>query len=230
MDLVAVELSVRRCAEVVLDVSGTGNIFGQRTAALEFIEDCAIGLAHDVGQDVQPPAMRHADDDIPDAKRPATLDDLLHRGNQSLGSIKAETLRSRVLHMEKLFQSLRFDELVENGPASFLSKLYLLAVALDSLLEPAGLLRIGDVHVLQSQRPAVSALDQFKDLAQRCDLKTQNIVDEDRPIHVGFAETVCSHVQFGMGDMVHHPQGVKLGDAMAANPVCPDQHKSSDRI
>ena len=174
--------------------------------------------------------MRHANDDLPDPERPAALDDLLHRGNQSLGSIKAETLRSRVFHMEKLFQSLRLDELVENGPASFLSELYLLAVAFDSLLEPTGLFRIGDVHVLQRQRPAVSALDQFKDLAQRCDLKTQNIVDEDRPIHVGFAETVCPHVQFRMSDMMHHSQWIKLGDAMAANPVCPDQHKSSDGV
>ena len=46
MDLVAVELAVRRGAEVILDVARALDLVGRGRAALELVEDDAMRLAH----------------------------------------------------------------------------------------------------------------------------------------------------------------------------------------
>jgi hypothetical protein len=61
---IAVELAVRRGAEVVFHIARAIDILGLEAAALEFVEDRAIGLAHHVGQHRQPAAVRHADHDF----------------------------------------------------------------------------------------------------------------------------------------------------------------------
>ena len=48
---IAVEGSVRRCAEVVFHITRSINIFGFIAAALEFVENGAVGFHHDVGED-----------------------------------------------------------------------------------------------------------------------------------------------------------------------------------
>ena len=62
--LVVVEFAIRRGAEVVFHVAGALDLVGRRRAALEFVEDGAVRLAHDLRQHVEPAAMRHADDDL----------------------------------------------------------------------------------------------------------------------------------------------------------------------
>jgi hypothetical protein len=51
-----------------------------------------VGLAHDLGEDVQPAAVGHAEDDLADAELAAALDDLLERRDQRLGAVEAEAL------------------------------------------------------------------------------------------------------------------------------------------
>ena len=69
VDGVAVELAVGGGAEVVLDVAGALDLLGLVAAALELVEDGAVGLAEDVGEDREAAAVRHADDDLLDAER-----------------------------------------------------------------------------------------------------------------------------------------------------------------
>ena len=80
--LVAVELAVRRGAEVVFHVAGTVDVVGLVGAALEFVEDGAQRLRHDAGEHVQAAAMGHAEDDFLHAELAAALDDLLERGDR----------------------------------------------------------------------------------------------------------------------------------------------------
>ena len=56
--LVAVELAVRRGAEMILHVAGALDLVRRRGAALEFVEDRAVRLAHDLRQHIEPAAMR----------------------------------------------------------------------------------------------------------------------------------------------------------------------------
>ena len=64
MHLVLIELAIRRGAEMVFHVAGAFDLVRRRRAALEFVEDGAVRLGHDLRQHVEPAAMRHADDDL----------------------------------------------------------------------------------------------------------------------------------------------------------------------
>ena len=67
VNLLAVELPVGGRAEMIFDVARPLDFFRRRRRALEFGEDRRERLVHDVGEHVQPAAMRHADDDFLDA-------------------------------------------------------------------------------------------------------------------------------------------------------------------
>ena len=82
MHLVAVELAVRRGAEMVLHVARALDVVGGVGTALELVEDRAVRLGHDLGEHVEPAAMRHAEHDVLHAERAAALDDLLQRRDQ----------------------------------------------------------------------------------------------------------------------------------------------------
>ena len=67
VDLVALAAdAVAGEAEVVLHVAVAGHRVGQ-VVFLELGEDLGVGLAEDVGQDVEPAAVGHAEDDLANA-------------------------------------------------------------------------------------------------------------------------------------------------------------------
>ena len=61
-------------------------------AALEFVEELAIGLAHHIDQHVQAAAMGHAQHDLLHAQLAAALDDLFQRRDGGFAAVQAETL------------------------------------------------------------------------------------------------------------------------------------------
>ena len=193
--LVAVELAVRRGAEVVFHVARAVDVLGLEAAALELVEDRAVGLGHHVGEHREAAAVRHADDDLLEPQRAAALDDLLHRRHQRLGAVEAEPLGAHELHMAELLEALGLDQLVQDRPAALAGEGDLLAVALDPLLQPAGLFGVGDVHVLQREGAAIGALHDVEDLAHRGHFEAEHVVEEDRPVHVGLGEAVGGRVE-----------------------------------
>src|SRR5471030_3295367 len=80
MHFLAVELAVRGNAQMVFDVAGAFDIVGIGGAALEFMEQLAIGLAHHIDQHVEAAAMGHADHDFAHPQLAAALDDLPSAG------------------------------------------------------------------------------------------------------------------------------------------------------
>src|SRR5690606_978131 len=81
VDHVAVELTVRRCTQVILDVPGATNLLRMSRTPLKLMEYRAEGLAHKVGKDVETPPMRHPDDDLFQTELPAALQNLFQCGN-----------------------------------------------------------------------------------------------------------------------------------------------------
>ncbi len=190
VDGVAVEGPVGGGAEVVFHVARAVHVLGLEAAALELVEDRAVGLGEHVGEDREPAAVRHADDDFLQTEIAAALDDLLHRGDQRLAAVEAEALGAGVLDLEELLEALGLDQLVQDRPPAALGEADLLAVALDPLLEPGRLLGVGDVHVLEREGAAIGALHDVDDLAHRGVGEAEHVVDEDRPVHVGLGEAV----------------------------------------
>ena len=70
---VAVEFAVRGRAKVVFHIARAIDIFRLEAAALKFVENGAVRLAHHIRQNVQPAPVRHADGDLlyPPARRRA---------------------------------------------------------------------------------------------------------------------------------------------------------------
>ena len=75
VDLIAVELAVGRGAEVIFDIARPADVVGVGAPPGEFVEDRAVRLAHDVGENIQAPAVRHPDGDLGDPHRAAIFDD-----------------------------------------------------------------------------------------------------------------------------------------------------------
>ena len=133
--------------------------------------------------------------------------------------------------MEDLLEALGLDQLLEDRHLALGRKDDLLVAALNALLQPALLLRIGDVHVLHADRAAVGAADDGEDLAQGRGLQTQHVVEEDRAVVVGLGEAVGRRVQLAGVTRRHgNAERVEVGPQMAAHPVVPDHHDGAQGI
>src|SRR5262249_19870124 len=106
------------------------------------MEELPVGLLHDIGEHIEPAAMRHAEYDVRDAKLPAALDDLLHRGNHRFAAVEPEALGADEFHAAEFLEYLGFDELVQDRALAFTREQNLLVRTFDTPLQPILLLRI----------------------------------------------------------------------------------------
>ena len=228
--VVAVEGAVRGGAEVVLHVARALDVVGLERAALELVEDGAVRLAHDVGEHVEAPAVRHADDDLLDAELAAALDDLLQRRHHGFGAVEAEALGARVLHVGELLEDLGLDQLVEDRLLALDGEGDVLVLALDALLDPGLLRRRGDVHELDADVPAVGAAQDLQDLAHGGHLEAQHLVDEDRAVEVGLREAVGLGPQLLVHLALGEAQRIEIGRQMPHGAIGADQHQRADAV
>ena len=140
MDLVVVELAVRRGAEMIFDVAGAFDRVRIGRAALEFMEQRAMRLAHHLGQHVEAAAMRHADHDFLHAEIAAALDDLLQRRNQRFAAVETEALGAGEFDVAELLEAFGLDQLHQDRAPALAGETDFLVRPLDALLDP-GLLR-----------------------------------------------------------------------------------------
>ena len=215
---------------MVFHITRSIDLFGLERSALKLVEDRAVGLAHDVGENAQPAPVRHADNDLIKAQGAPAFDDLLHRRDQRLAAIKAEALGAHVFDVQEFLEAFRLDHLVQDRLAPVLGELDFLAVSLDPFLQPTGLYRVGDVHVLQRKGAAVGAAHDVDDLAHRRHLQTQHVVDENRAVHVGVGKAVGLGIKLGVRGLIAHPQRVQIGHKMAPDPVGADDHQGANAV
>jgi hypothetical protein len=232
VDMVAVELSVRRGAHVIFDVARAFDVARHGRAALELVEDDLVGLAHYGGQHVQAAAVGHAQHHLVDAQIAAALDHLLQGRDHGLAAVQAEPLGAGETLVQEALEALGLDQLVQDGQLAFLGEGVLLELVrpLEPLLKPGLLLRLGDMHVLDADIAAVGALQNVQHLADGAGLQAQDAVQEDRPIQVGAAEAVEFRRQFRIFDRLFDAQGVQIGLEVAAHAIAADQHQGADGI
>ena len=228
--LVAVELAVRRGAEMVLHVARAFDIVGVRRIALELREDRLERLGHDIGQHRQAAAVRHAKLDVLQAQLAAGLDDGFHARDQGLAALQAKALGGGELDLAEALEALGLDQLVQDRLLAFRGEADFLLAALDALLQPALLVDVVDVHVLDADGRAVGALQDRENLAQARGLQTQHEVDENRAVHVRLGKAVAFRLQFRMLARRLEAQRVQVGLQVAADTVVADQHGGADRV
>ena len=186
VDGVAVELPVAGGAQMILDVPRAADVLRMGRAAAELVEDRLVGLAHEVGQHVEPAAVRHAEHHLLQAQLAATLQDLLQPGDHRLGPFQAEALGARVLLIEELLEGLgRRQTLQDRALARHREGRAVQGLVLDALLDPTLLIRILDVHELDADGSAVDDAADLDDFMQGRDFPAQDAVDEDRAVQVG---------------------------------------------
>ena len=210
---------------MVFDVGRALDILGIGGIALELREDRREGLAHEIGQHVEPAAMGHADHHLVDAELAAALQDLLQRRDQrsrrrpgrsawcrcicgrgSARSTSAAVSRSRIACLPSAVNSVW------------------LRIDFDALLDPGLLGRVLDMHELDADLAAIGGAQLGQDLAQRRGLEAQDIADEDRPVHIGLGEAVGRGIELGMGLDRLQAQRIEIGLQMAAHAIGADEH------
>ena len=102
--------------------------------------------------------------------------------------------------------------------------------ALDALLDPALLGRVGDVHELDAERAAIGPPQDLEHLGDGGELEPEHVVDEDLPAEVGLGEAVGRRVEVGFGLRRLEAERVEMGVEMAAHAVGADHHDGADRI
>ena len=147
-------------------------------------------LGHDLRQHVEPAAVRHADDDLAHAERAAALDDLLQRRDHRFAAVEAEALGAGEFQVAEFLEAFGFDQLVEDGALAFAGEGDLLVGPFDALLNPALLRAVGDVQEFDAERLAIGAPQDGDDLADGAEFEPEHLVEEDRPVEIGFAEAV----------------------------------------
>ncbi len=148
------------------------------------------------------------------AQRAAALDDLLQRRDHGLAAVQAEPLGAGEALVQEAFEALGLDQLLQDGDLALLGERDLLVAALDALLQPGLLGRVGDVHVLHADVAAVGAAQDRQDLADGGGLQAQHEVEEDRAVVVGLGEAVGGRVELGgVGFGVRDAQRVEVGRA-----------------
>jgi hypothetical protein len=202
------------------------------SAALPWNSDriAGVGLAHDVGEHVEPAAVRHAQHDLLHAQAGRGADDRLERRDRALAAVQAEALGARELDVEELLEALGLGEVLQD--LALLLRLGGVEPvrALDPGLDPGLLLRVLDVQELDADRAGVGLAQDLDDLAERGLLQAEHVVEVELAAQVGVGEAVGAVVELGVVRVAGEAQRVELRQQVAAHPVGADQHDDPEVV
>ena len=103
---------------------------------------------------------------------------------------RPKRLEPGYLTSKKPSKPFGLDELAEDGALALLGELDLLVGALDALLDPGLLGRVGDMHELEADRAAIGAAQDRQHLAHGGEFEPEHVVDENLAVVVGLVEAV----------------------------------------
>src|SRR5690348_5579038 len=194
------------------------------------MKDGAVRLGHDLRQNTEAAAMRHADDDVAYPERAAALDDLLQRRDHCLAAIQAKAFGPGDFHIAEFCKVFGFYQLVEDGALAFASERDLLVGPLDAFLDPAFLRSVGNVEELDAERLTIGPAQDSDDLAHRAEFEPQHMIEKNPAIEVDLAESVRARIElfFVLGRF--ETERIEIGVEMAARPVGANEHQRPDRI
>jgi hypothetical protein len=197
---------------------------------VELVEDLPVGLAQDIGEDVEPAAVGHAEHDVLHAEMAAALNDLLQGRDHGLAAVEPEALGAEEFEPAEFFEDLGLDQLVEDCLLAFRREGDLLVAALDPLLQPQALLGIVDVHVFVADGAAIGAPAELDDLPRAGRFETHDAIGEDRTVEVFLVETVIGGLQPRVLDALHEPQRIEVGLEVAHDAVGANEIDGADRV
>ena len=230
MHLMAVKLAIRRCTQMILHVARAFDFGRIGGAALEFMEQLAIGLAHDIDEHVQAAAMGHAQHDFLYAQLAAALDDLLQRRDGGFAAVQAETFGADKTVGGEFLEAFGFDQFVQDRLLAFGRELDVLVLPFDAALQPVFLLGIVDMHEFIADAAAIGPLEQIHHLARRGGVHAHDAGDIDGLVHLRFMEAIEGRVQLRMRRVRRDPQRIEVGFKMTDDAEGAHQLNGADGI
>lgn len=213
-------------AQVVLHVAGAVHRL-RVEVALELPEDLRVGLADDVGQDVQPAAVGHADDDLVQPRLGGRVEHRVQQRDDGLAALQREALLADVLGLQERLERLGGVEPAQD--AQLLLALRVVVAALHAVLDPLALLGILDVHELDAGGAAVRVPEHAEDVPELHHRAAREAADGELALQVPQGEAVLDDVQVGVLAL-HVLQRVGVGHDVAAHPVGVDQVEDPGRL
>ena len=208
-------------AEVVLHVARA--LVGRRVVALELREDLREGLADRVGEDVEPSPVRHAEDDLAEPPHRRVVQDPVEERDERLAALEREALVADVLRVEEALEALGLDELLEHPPLRRRVEGRVVARDLHAVLQPVLPFGVGDVHVLDADRPTVGLAQDVEDVAQRRAVLAGEPARHELAVEVPQREPVGRGVEVAVGRPREEVQRIEVGHQVPAHPVVVDE-------
>ena len=212
---------VAQIAVVVFDVAGTDEVF-RVVAVFKLAEDVRERLADDVGLDIEPAAVGHAEDDLPAARMGGLLHEDIQGRNEGIPALQGKARHADVLRVQELLEDAALDELFQDAALRGRVEGRLVAHGLHAVDQPAALVRVLQVHELHPDRVAVGLAEARQDVPQRGFQVRGTVGDEKRPLEVreGKPEGVqAEQGVFGGAGL----QGVEAGEQVPDFAVAGDQ-------
>ena len=215
---------------MIFHITRTLNIFRIDRAALKFVEQSLKRFAHHIGQHIQSATMRHAEHHFFDTEIAAALNDLLQCRYESFATIQAKTLRAGIFDIDKLLEPFCFNQFLENRLLAHIGKSHFLIGPFNALLQPGFFFRVGNMHELQCHCAAISAVQNIQHFANGGAFKPEHIIDENRPVIIGFGEPIGGRIKFRMRARRFNTQRVEIGRQMAAITIGADHHNGANTV
>ena len=165
--------------------------------------------------------MGHADHGRIEAGVGGRREDLVEDRDRRLGALEAEPLRADVLRGEELLERLGGVQPLEDAVLGVLVERRV--GTLDLGLDPALLLGVLDVHVLDADRAAVRVAQHAEQVAERHLLRAGDATGEELAVEVPDRQPVRRRVELLGHRRLLPLQRIEVGDQVAADAVDADQ-------
>ena len=163
---------------------------------LELPEHPGVALPDDVHQHVQPAAVGHPHDHVLDPGPAGVFQEEVEHGDQALRALQREPLVPHVLRVQETLEAFGGVQALEDVP---------LVVWVDlprdpfhPFLDPALLVGLLDVHVLDADRPAVGVAEQAERVPERHHVAAGQPVHVELAVEVPDGQPVRRRVQVGV--------------------------------
>ena len=169
MDRSGICLDIRGIAEVVFHVTGLDIIDILdivKGLALEFTKQFGRHLANNINQHIQSSAMCHANDNLGDSGFRTFLHQFIQQRNQTFTTFQRKAFLAGVFCMQILFKRLGCNQPVQYAAFFCLAERGGSQWFFQTVLYPAFLFRLINVHVFDTDITAVGSPDYPEDLLQ----------------------------------------------------------------
>ncbi len=213
-------------AQVVLHVAGAVRR-ARVDVALELSEDLAVALPDDVGQHVQPAAVRHPDGHLVQPGMSGLGQYGVQQRDRGLPALQREPLLPDVLRLQEGLERLRGIEPLQD--VQLLGALRLGRRLLHPILQPIPLLGVLDVHVLHTDSAAVGVPQYAEDLPQRHHRLAAEAAGSELPVEVPQRQPVVDDVKVRVAALLV-VQRIGVGHQVPTDPEGVDQCDHSGRL